>query len=322
MKMKKYNKLLIILIALTVLSAVVLIGTKRGIPFVDKETRWSIGIYTGESPLNLVSRDVKNPVLSANDVSDVNARFVADPFMIRENNTWYMFIEVLNRDSDQGDIGLATSKDGLNWSYKQIVLDEDFHLSYPYVFKWKNEIYMIPETRQASSIRLYKAVNFPTKWLFVRTILDGKRFADSSILYHDDKWWLFTETGKSDTLSLYYADDLMGSWIEHPKSPIINGDANVARPGGRVTIFDDRIIRFAQDDAPTYGNQLWAFEITELTIKDYKEKEVIGNSILKATGAGWNGEGMHHIDPHQINKGKWIACVDGLGDYLIFGLEH
>jgi hypothetical protein len=37
----------------------------------------------------------------------------------------------------EGEIGLATSEDGLKWDYKQVVLNEPFHLSYPYVFEWQ-----------------------------------------------------------------------------------------------------------------------------------------------------------------------------------------
>lgn len=320
------NYKLIIVVALVCFLSGILIGATRGIPFIKEETRWSIGVYTGKSPSDMHPFiNVKNPVFTAKDVTDVPAKFVADPFMIQENSTWYMFFEVLNNNNNQGDIGLATSVDGLNWSYKQIVLDEEFHLSYPYVFKWENEFYMIPETRQAFSIRLYKAVDFPTRWLFVGNLINGRRFGDSSIFYFDDKWWMFTETNpvnKFDTLRLYYADDLNGPWLEHPKSPIIEGDANIARPGGRVIVLDDRIFRFAQDDEPTYGNQLWAFEIIELTTKTYKEKEVIGNPILKATGTGWNGKGMHHIDLHQVDKEQWIACVDGLAQCFFFGLKY
>ncbi len=323
--MNKCNKVLIAIITLMCILIGVFIVSRRGIPFVGKIDRWAIGIYIGESPFNIISRDVKNPVFTAKDVSDVPAQFVADPFMIQENNTWYMFFEVLNKNNNQGDIGLATSEDGFDWTYKQIVLDEPFHLSYPYVFKLKNEFYMIPESSKAFSIRLYKAVDFPTRWSFIGTLLNGMRYADTSIFSVDDKWWLFTETNpdlKFDTLCLYYADDLMGPWIEHPKSPVVEGDANIARPGGRVLIFENRVFRFTQDDEPTYGNQLRAFEITELTTKSYKEKEVIGNPILKATGTGWNGEGMHHIDPHQVDKEKWIACVEGLAQYFLFGLEY
>src|SRR4051812_33273086 len=98
---------------------------------------WSIGIYAGKSPLQLApAPGAGNPVISAASVTDVPARFVADPFMLRENSLWHMFFEVLNDRNDRGEIGLATSPDGLTWQYRQIVLAEPFHLSYPYVFRW------------------------------------------------------------------------------------------------------------------------------------------------------------------------------------------
>jgi hypothetical protein len=32
-----------------------------------------------------------------------------------------------------------------------------------------------------------------------------------------------------------------------------------------------------------------------------------------AHGTGWNRSRMHHIDPHHVGSGHWIACVDGWG---------
>lgn len=295
----------------------------RGIAFLRKEQRWSIGIYVGESPFDLVSAEnINNPVLTAEDITDVSADLVADPFMVRENYTWHMFFEVMNTHTNQGDIGLAISNDGFNWIYKQIILDEPFHLFYPYVFKWKNEYYMVPESYQANSIRLYKAVDFPTQWSFVGTLLDGRDYVDPSIFHFNDTWWLFTTSTTSDILRLYYADKLMGPWTEHPQSPIIIGDANIARPGGRVLLFDDQIVRYTQDDIPTYGNQVLVFEITKLTTTSYEEKEVSGNPILKASGTDWNTNGMHHIDPHQIGENEWVASVDGFVEVLVFGFNY
>ena len=325
--MMNHKKVVIIIALVCLISGFisgVYVGKLRGVPFVVEQDKWSIGIYIGESPFNFVSpENISNPVLTANDVTDVPADFVADPFMVKENSNYYMFFEVLNTWTQQGDIGLAISNDGLKWVYKQIVLDEPFHLSYPYVFKWKNEYYMIPESYQAYSIRLYKAIDFPTQWSFVGTLLSGN-YVDPSIFRYDGRWWIFAETNPNgdDILCLYYADDLMGPWIEHPESPIIERDANIARPGGRVLIFDGQIVRYTQDDDPTYGNQVRAFEITELTTTSYKETEVKENPIFNASGAGWNAEGMHNIDPLQINKNKWIACVDGYKKVLVFGLEY
>jgi len=280
--------------------------------FVKKQENWSIGIYVGTSVVDFVApKNINNPVLTAKDVKDVPAEFVADPFMINENGIWYMFFEVMNTDDQKGDIALATSTDAFNWTYQQIVIDEYFHLSYPYVFKWNDEYYLIPESNEVNSIRLYKAVDFPTKWTFVKDLISGDKYSDASVFYFQDYWWLLTSVKSSDVLYLYYANDLLETWIEHPKSPVIKGNKNIARPGGRVIVSDGKIIRYTQDDEHLYGNQVRAFEITDLTTKNYEEKQITKNSIIKGSGSGWNKIGMHNIDPHKIDENKWIACVDG-----------
>lgn len=290
---------------------------KRSSSAPIKNPQWSIGIYVGQSPVKFwADQNFKNPAIDRQDILDVRAEFVADPFMVKVEETWYMFFEVYNQESSKGEIGLAVSRDTVNWDYQQIVMTEEFHLSYPYIFVWMNEYYMIPESGEAKSIRLYKASKFPTHWSFVGNLLSDLVFLDSSIFRYENRWWLFTETSpdsKSDTLRLYYADELMGPWIEHPKSPIIQGNPHIARPAGRVLVMNDRIIRYTQDCYPFYGIQVRAFEITELTPTSYQEREVEGRSVLTAsqTGFGWNACGMHHIDPHPNEDGTWIACVDG-----------
>ena len=287
--------------------------------FVRRKENWSIGIYEGNSLFDFNSpKNIRNPVLTARDVKDIPADFVADPFMLRENGIWYMFFEVMEAVTQKGKIGLATSENGFDWNYQKIVIDEEFHLSYPYVFKWKNEYYLIPESNARDSIRLYKAVDFPTQWIFVKDLLSGSKFSDASIFYFQDKWWLLTSLSRSDVLYLYYANDLMGTWIEHPQSPIIEGDRKIARPGGRVVVHGDKVIRYTQDDEHIYGNKVRAFEITKLTTKNYEEQEVSHNPIIQASGRGWNKLGMHNIDPHKIDKNKWLACVDGYRISLVF----
>ena len=300
-------------------------GIKKNIITFSKQLYWSIGIYVGQNPYEFYpAENIKNPVLTAHDVTDLKADYVADPFMIKKNSTWYMFFEVMDALTDQGKIGLAVSDDGFTWNYKQVVLGEPFHLSYPYVFEWQKKYYMIPESAGVNSIRLYKSENFPYNWSFFGSLLEGETFADSSIVRYKNKWWIFTCTDpeKSDTLHLYYADELGGLWKKHPKSPIITGNANIARAGGRVLALNEHIIRYSQDCKPTYGKKLRAFEIIRLTETDYKEKEVKPSTILKASGSGWNGHGMHHIDPHQIGNDNWIACVDGYRKYLIVQIEY
>ncbi len=284
-----------------------------------KKCNWSIGIYSGRSPLQLEAPEVlKNPVLSAKDVRDVQAAFVADPFMVYHQSTWFMYFEVFNEHTEQGDIGLATSENGLDWQYQSVVIDEAFHLSYPYVFKWKNEFYMIPESYQTNAIQLYKAVNFPESWRIVSEIVVGSAFVDPSIVYFNNKWWLFTSVRNEENLYLFYSNSLDGIWKPHPYNPIVENDINRARPGGRIIFWDDKLIRFAQDGYPDYGSKVRAFEIFELTTEVYREKETSENPILSASSEGWNKDGMHNIDPHQIGVNQWIGCVDGREETWIF----
>ena len=280
----------------------------------------SIGIYGGGTPLALAPADgVVNPVLTRHSVTDVLATMVADPFMIRTETGWHMFFEVMTwrGRTRKGEIAHATSPDGLRWDYQRIVLAEPFHLSYPCVFKSGSDYYMVPESYRSGEVRLYRADPFPGRWAFVKSLLAGPVFLDSSVFQRDGAWWMLTETNpelKHDTLRLYSAPELLGPWTEHPASPIVRGDAHSARPGGRVVCTKDRLIRFAQDCSPTYGLGVRAFEITRLTDRDYQEVEVEGNPVLTGNGRSWSRGGMHHVDAHPRDGGGWLACVDGWYD--------
>ena len=280
----------------------------------NTKQEFAIGMYRGDLPFEL--DDVGfNPVLTHADVNDVPAAFVADPFMIQADGTWHMFFEVVNRATEKGEIGLATSSDGKCWKYQRIVLTEPYHLSYPYVFEWQNEYYMIPEGgRAGGGVKLYCATSFPERWKCIGNILSGGRFADSSVFRYEGYWYLFTDASQiaeSPLLRLYWAKDLLGPWNEHPASPIIEGDPHIARPGGRVLVVDDKIIRFTQDVFPVYGSKVRAFEIDELSLTTYNERQVGREAVLGAGKVEWNSGGMHHIDAHMLDDGKWIACVDG-----------
>lgn len=288
----------------------------------QKRYVWSIGIYEGRNPLlfHYPTRDI-NPVLTCRDVNDISASFVADPFMVRDNGTWYMFFEVMDTIHNKGKIGLATSADGRNWDYKRIILEESFHLSYPYVFEWGGNYYMIPESREAMSVRLYEAELFPVKWRYLRDLVNGHPYLDPSIARIYGRWWLFTALG-NDTLLIHYADDLFGEWHSHKGNPVVLGNNLAARPAGRTICFHGHIIRYAQDCQNEYGSSVRAIEVTRLTPTAYEEKELGQGPILKASGTGWNSHGMHTIDPFQLNENSWIACVDGRQPASLFVLTQ
>ncbi|MDX1412702.1 MAG: hypothetical protein R3293_00840 [Candidatus Promineifilaceae bacterium] len=278
--------------------------------------QWAIGIYQGTSPLTIMPIGGQDrPVLTAKDITDVHAGAVADPFFLRQGALWYLFFEVLNIETGLGEIACATSHDGLTWCYGGVVLREPFHLSYPQVFAWGGDIYMIPETRQDESVRLYRAEDFPNRWRCLGRILHG-RFADATLLRHQDHWWLFAQRGL-DELRLFMSMELHGTWCEHPASPLWAGNRRRTRPGGRILDYNGRLLRFAQDGLPSYGSRLRAFEIDHLNQTAYAEHEVPESPILKATRKGWNAAAMHHIDALPLDDGQWLAAVDGASLRLI-----
>ena len=293
------------------------LGGPRRLPFTSRFGEWSIGIYEGSSPLALApSSRVRNPVLTARDVTDAQALSIADPFMLHANGKWHMFFEVLPHGAN-ADIGLATSTDGLSWSYDRIVLNEPFHVTYPQVFRHEGAYYMIPETNEDLSIRLYRADPFPTKWALVRRLVSGYPYVDPTLFQHGNRWWLFASLKTNDVLYLFHADRLEGPWQPHPANPIVRRDARCARPAGRIQQVDGRMFRLAQDDSTAYGSRIRAFEILALTPTEYREREVEMSPSLGASGSGWNAVGMHHLDAHHIGEGRWMASVDGCRSRLL-----
>lgn len=279
-------------------------------------TNWSIGIFVGDDPLRLApAAAAANPVLTRDHVTNVTARFVADPFMIRADGLWHMFFEVMPVERRVGVIGHATSHGGCSWACREIVLREPFHLSYPLVFESKGAYYMLPETHQAGGTRLYRAVRFPEEWTHAGTLVEGD-LADPTIFRFEGRWWMFAATPARHALDLhlFHAPDLSGPWREHPMSPVVRGDPVRARPAGRVVPHGGSLLRFAQDGSRRYGASVRAYEIVELSRTCYRERPAADAPLLGATGIGWNAHRMHHLDLHAVGPGRWLACVDGDGN--------
>ena len=274
---------------------------------------WTIGVHTGPSPFQLAPPEgIENPVLTAADVDDLDVDIVAHPFLVSRDSRYYMFFTTKNGKTNIGGIGLAESRNGLDWKYQRAVIQEPFVMSHPYVFEWQGDYYLIPETYKGTSVRLYKAEEFPTKWKYEGDLLEDGEFISPTVVRYHDKWWLFTSAPGNETLRLFYAADLRGRWTEHPLSPIVEKDLNTARPAGRPFVSGGYLYRLGQDCHPTYGNQVHAFRVTKMTPDMYSET-MVDVPVVKASLKGWNAKAMHHVDAHQIGPVKWIAVVDALG---------
>ncbi len=274
---------------------------------------WTIGVYTGPSPFQLSPpASVTNPVLTGAAVNDMKVDTIAHPFMVVAGSRYYLFFTAKDAKTDQGGIALAESRNGLDWKFRRTVVREPFVLAHPCVIRWRNQYYMVPEAHTEKAVRLYKATKFPDQWKFEAELLTGDTFISPTLVRFKDMWWMFVSPSGNATLRLFYARELKGPWTEHPRSPIVPKDPEIARPGGRPFVIDGTLYRLGQDCYPTYGNQVHAFQITDISPTTYAEK-MIETPLVKASSQGWNARAMHHVDAHETGRNKWLAAVDALG---------
>lgn len=271
---------------------------------------WAIGILKGPTLASLQEDpSCPNPRIAAQNISFPKSEFVADPFLIQEGDRWLLFFELFNADTGKGEIGLSESEDLCEWTFKGIVLRESFHLSYPFVFKVGVQYFMIPESRQAGAIRLYRATRFPYEWRFERDLVQGN-YSDATPVWFKKRWWLFANRAPY-ALAVFSARSIRGPFIEHPMSPLYEGDESRARPAGRPVVITGELTRFVQDNRGGYGKRVRAMRVSDISREMVDEAVHYVDPFLAEVAEGWNSYGMHHISPVQLSDGSWVAAIDG-----------
>lgn len=204
-------------------------------------------------------------------------RVWADPFIIKKDETFYVFIEEMVLANGRGHISMFTmDKDGV-WTTPTPIIEQPYHMSYPFVFEYENEWYMLPETAENRTIEVYRCNNFPNEWEKIHTLMDDVFAVDSTLLEHDGKWWMFTtvrendHTNCLDELHIYYADNpLSTNWTKHPRNPV-STDVRNSRPAGAIFESNGNLYRPAQNGSNHYGYGMNINLIEELTTEEYRE---------------------------------------------------
>ena len=133
-------------------------------------------------------------------------RFWADPFIWVHENIYYVFIEELFYSTHRGRIVCLTLDEKMNILSNQVALERPYHLSYPFLFEYERQLYMIPETGENNAVELYRCTHFPYQWKFEKTLISNVHAVDATLMKAQDKWWLFAnfkEKGSTwDTLNL------------------------------------------------------------------------------------------------------------------------
>lgn len=206
----------------------------------------------------------------------------ADPFPVLRDGRCWVFVEEVVHHPKKGRLAvfeLDESGQLADGSFR-VILERDYHLSYPNVFAHEGEWWLVPESRANRTVDLYRCVEWPYRWEHERSLMRDTEVVDATFWPRDGCWWLFggtpTEPGgnASGQLCLWSADSpLSDDWTPHPANPIV-ADRSCARPAGRLFEHEGKLIRPAQDCSVRYGYGVKLMEITEWTDTTYREREL------------------------------------------------
>lgn len=228
-------------------------------------------------------------------------RFWADPFLVAQHGRTYVFFEEWVYAKGRGHVACMELHPDGSHSPPQAVLERPYHLSYPFVFQYQGEWYMIPETAANHTVELYRCEQFPHRWVWVQTLLSGVEAYDATLLEYQGKWWMFVSMrhhphcSPSELLYLFYADTpLANTWVAHPNNPVVT-EAARARPAGRLFVRDGKLYRPSQNCAGSYGRGLNLNWVKQLDENNYSEI-VLGQCLPEGR---CHLHGVHTLDSTQ-----------------------
>ncbi len=242
-------------------------------------------------------------------------RFWADPFLWAAPGKTWVFYEELMYGTGRGHIAVAElTPEGQMVDARPAVV-EAHHLSYPFVFGHKSEVYMVPEARADRCIPIYRCVEMPDRWERLGNLMDDVEAVDATLHFEQGRWWLFVNMveneggSSSDELFLFHREDLLtGEWTPHPMNPIVS-DVRQSRPAGKIFRHEGRLYRPSQDCGQRYGYGLNLCCIETLTPDTYKE------TVVSRATPSWardlraihtfNKLGRLHIADAQIRRSRW-----------------
>jgi len=231
----------------------------------------------------------------------------ADPFVVARDNKYYVFLEEFVHKTNKGHISLIEIDDQGNISPLRKILEKPYHLSYPFVFEWEGQFYMIPESNRHKKVDLYSCHEFPDTWEYKMTLINNLYAKDSTLFYFNNTWWLFTAINERpdipghDELYIFYSKELFTEeWHPHPRNPVIT-DIKFARPAGKIFMQNDKIYRLSQDCSGNYGRAINMNRIVTLTETEYAE---IHESRIEAN---WEQD-LHGT--HTVNFDKNLLVLD------------
>ena len=263
-----------------------------------RRDRWQVAYYPAgwTGAILHKGRRIENPA----------GRFFADPFVVTKHNRTICFVEDYSYKDKIACITAVEIRDSEVYSILGPIIQEPFHMSFPFLFEYQHELYMVPETAKANAIRLYKCVDFPLKWKYQGDLMSDCRAADSMVFETGDKWWLLTnlatrENGDvSAQLSAFYSQNPLGKdWTPHRCNPLVF-NSEFARNGGLLDVGTAHPVRVRQIQGfDSYGCGATLARLTEITAGSFVEEQ-IGEIVPRFFPGIRGAHHMHGNDQYTV----------------------
>jgi len=255
---------------------------------LQRNDRWDVAFSRSDWKTLVMWRAIK--------IHSPANHFLADPIAIREGDKDYCFVE--DYDNAKSKACISVYRLGSKKAERLgEALVEPFHLSFPFLFRYANKIFMCPETSEKREIRVYECTDFPLGWKLSKVLMSGVSAADTMIFEHGGRWWLFSnidsidQRDHSSELFVFYSDNpITDQWTPHSQNPIFV-DSTRARNAG--ILFDHQAI-YRVSQIPgfnVYGQGFAVNKILKLTPTEYLEERIIAvepNFFLDIAGT-------HHL---------------------------
>lgn len=228
----------------------------------------------------------------------------ADPFLhVHQGKNW-LFYEKQNLTDMKGTLWCVNLDDAQSKPIK--VLEEAFHLSYPQVFRYGKYTYMLPETRNAGEIRLYRCVQFPGKWELVECLLELEAVDTTILKKSDEEQECYVFTYRDNRLEIYLCKTEDEKFRFSDKKLIYKSEQSKRlRPGGAFLEEGGKLYRSAQNCDEYYGQELLINEIDCLDESGFAEHE-----YCRLTPEQIGIPGVNPVGIHTYNRNEQYEVID------------
>lgn len=262
---------------------------------------WNIGFI--EAPFAAITNGITQPIHWLQH--QYNDRFFADPFILQATeDTIDVLVEEFLYTKWKGRISLLTvSRKDYRLLNRKIVLELETHLSFPYIYRESDKIFVIPENSLSGSLHIYP-YNPESQTLGKPAKIIDEPIVDPTLIKLNDMYYLVCTSLKYDEnrdLLLYHSNNLTGPYIPFTENPV-KQDITSARPGGGFYFCNDRFYRCTQNSQNSYGASLNICEVESIEKDLFKEQKRV--NILP------DSEYRHGL--HTLDSQDNICVVDGL----------